>query len=289
MADQEQRENESEELLLTEELKPGGEAQGDGDNDDEDDDDSESSGDDDEETLFVFGDEAAPASGDETGLVKHLRETARKQAKRIAELERGAPAVTQEQPIEVGEKPTLEACEWDGEKFAEELEAWHERKRKAETQQGAAQRQEEERRNAWNQELRRYNEGKAQLGVPDVDEAEATVISTLDTVQQGVLVSVADDPARVMYALAKNPAQLADLAKISNPLKLAKAVTQLEGKLKVVKRRKAPEPEHVERGSARIATGTDKTLERLEKEANRTGDRTELVKYRKALKAQAKK
>jgi hypothetical protein len=57
---------------------------------------------------------------------------------------------------------------------------------------------------------------------------------------------------------------------------------KLEGTLKVTPRRKAPEPEQIERGRAPIAKATDKELERLEQRAQANGgDVTELLRIQR--------
>ena len=57
----------------------------------------------------------------------------------------------------------------------------------------------------------------------------------------------------------------------------------------MVKKRKAPAPDRPSSGAARMPGGVDKQLEKLETEAERTGDRTAVIAYRKKLKAREKK
>jgi hypothetical protein len=249
---------------------------------------SNEAGDEAEEELEVtFGDEAAPASGErETGLVKHLREVARDQARRISELEKAKP---QSERIVVGERPTLEGCEYDEDKFIADTEAWVERKRLAEQGQSAADQEQREAQQEWQGHLTNYQSRRAELKFADVDDAEELARARLDQVQQAAIVVAADNPALVLYSLGKHPAKLAELSQIKNPLKLAAAVAKLEGTLKVTARRKAPDPEEIASGTASVAQrGTDKTLERLEKEALRSGDRTKLIQYKASLKTPAK-
>lgn len=241
---------------------------------------------DDEEEVISFDDEAAPASGEaETGLAKHLREEIRKRDKQIAELRRIAP---QPQAIEVGEKPTLAGCDYDEDAYEAALDQWKERKAKAEAQKTEAEQAARQAQDAWAEEVQGHIAKKAALGFKDVQEAEDTALASLSDIQQAVIVKAASNSAMVIYALGKHPAKLAELSKITDPIKLAVAVTKLEGKMSVKKRGGPPEPERIARGSAPVSAGTDKHLERLEKEADRTGDRTKLIAYRQKLKAQAK-
>jgi hypothetical protein len=80
--------------------------------------------------------------------------------------------------------------------------------------------------------------------------------------------------AKFIYALGKHPAQLAALAAQSDPIRLIKDVANLEGQLKMAKR-KPPEIDTPERGSGKVSKeSADKTLAKLEAEAERTGNRS---------------
>lgn len=233
---------------------------------------------DDEETILTFGDDAEPQD-DDTGLVKHLRAQIRDRDKKLAETARTRP-----EPIELGPKPKLADFDFDEDKHEAALDEWYERKDKVEAQQGQHQQHETAEREAWEAELARYNDGKEKLGFADVDDAEETIKASLDTVQQAVLVKATEDPAKVMYALAKHPDRLTSIAAICDPLKLAAALAKLEGTLKMVKKRKPPEPDTPERGSAKMSYTQDKTLAKLEAEAEKTGDRTKVVAHKKRMK-----
>lgn len=240
----------------------------------------------DEDEFVSFEGEAAPASGEaETGLVKHLRAQLREKAKEVETLRKSAPVP---QPVEVGEKPTLAGCDYDEEAYEANLDQWKARKAQAEEQARNAEQAQKQAAEAWSAELQGHHEKKAALKFKDVQEAEEVALASLSQVQQAVIVKAASNSAMVVYALGKHPAKLAEISKITDPIKLAVAVSKLEGKLSVTKRGGPPEPERIARGGAPVAQGKDKELERLEKEADRTGDRTKLIAYRKKLKAQAK-
>lgn len=240
----------------------------------------------DEEEVVSFEGEDAPSSGEpDKGLVKHLREELRRVSRERDDLRKVAP---QQQPIEVGEKPTLAGCDYDEEAYEAELDQWKGRKAAAEKQAEEAQKTQRQVAEAWNQELQSHHEKKAALKFRDVQEAEDVALAALNEVQQAVIVKASENSAMVIYALGKHPAKLAELSKITDPIKLAVAVSKLEGKMNVTKRGGPPEPERIARGGAPIASGKDKELERLEKDADRTGDRSKLIAYKAKLKAQAK-
>jgi hypothetical protein len=267
-------EPEDDELLLDQPADEGGDA------DDQQDDQ--------EELEITFGDEAAPASGEaETGLARHLREEIRRRDKEIADLRKAQPAP---QKIEVGPRPTMDRSDidYDEEKFVAELEAWNARKAQAEQAESQAERQQREANEAWQNELRQHEAKRSALKFPDAQDAEEVAVTALDQVQQAVIVKVADNSALVLYALGKNPAKLGQLSQIKDPLKLAAAVAKLEGTLKVTARRKAPEPEEIASGSARVTQGKDPVLERLEKEAARTGDRSRVIAHKASQRTSGK-
>jgi hypothetical protein len=161
--------------------------------------------------------------------------------------------------------------------------------RRDEEQTAAVEQENRQAQEAWNADLNRYAEQKAKIGVPDYEDAESIVISALNPMQQAVIVKAADNPAAFAYALSKSPSKLTELAKQQDPIKLAVAVAKMEGAVKVVKRKKGPAIDKPVSGSGSMPGGTDKQLEKLEKEAERTGNRTELINYRKKLEARGKK
>jgi phosphoribosyl-ATP pyrophosphohydrolase len=241
----------------------------------------------DDELEVSIGDGAAPASGErETPLAKHLREEIRRRDKELAELRRAQP---QPQKIEIGPKPTLADCEYDEEKFEAEFNAWNARKAQAEKAETDSQQQDRAVAEAWQADVQRFESRKAELKVTGKEEAIETAIASLSNVQQAVIVKAADNPALVLVALGQHPGKLAEIAAITDPLKQAAAVAKLEGTLKVAPRTKAPDPEKIESGSARVSQGSDKTLERLEAKAARSGDRSEIVAYKAQLKSSARK
>lgn len=237
----------------------------------------------DEEEVVSFEGEDAPSSGEpDTGLVKHLREELRRVSRERDDLRKTAP---QQQPIEVGEKPTLAGCDYDEEAYEAELDQWKGRKAAAEKQAEEAQKSQRQVAEAWSQELQGHHEKKAALGYKDVQEAEDVALAALNEVQQAVIVKAAENSAKVIYALGKNPAKLAELSKITDPIKLAVAVSKLEGKIIVTKRGGPPEPERIARGGAPAAQGSDKKLDDLEKKAQRTGNWDDYFAYKRSLKS----
>lgn len=250
-----------------------------------------------EEVVVTIGDEKPPEQDQDSRApdwVRELRKTNRELVRKLrekdAEVERIKGAGQQPAAaIVVGEKPTLEGCDFDGDKFAEALEAWHDRKRQADTQAAEAKRAEDQARAAWQAKLDTYGKAKQALKVVDYEDAEATVQDTLSVVQQGIIIQGAENPAHVVYALGKNPAKAKELAAITDPVKFTFAVAKLETILKVTIRSKTtPAPEREVRGSvagAAATMGTNRKLEQLREKALETGDMTEYLAAKRKLKA----
>lgn len=218
--------------------------------------------------------------------VRELRKSNREKDREIRELKAQAAAATKAPSATVvGAKPTLEGCGYDADQFESELTQWHQRKKDVEAEEAKKEDAAKAERSAWQAKLDAYGKQKSALKVSDYEDAEAVALESLNVTQRGVILSGADAPATLVYALGKNPKRLKELASISDPVKFAFAVAKLETQLKVTPRKAAPLPETTVRGSARIMS--DATLTRLEAEADKSGDRTKVIEYRKKLKQKA--
>lgn len=232
--------------------------------------------------LPTFADDGEDEPSD-TDLVKHLRAELRKAQAEKKALEQGPKA---EPPVVVGDKPTLESCDYDEEKFESELDAWKDRKRQAEEQANRGKEAQRAADEQWEQEKAAFAKKRAQLPYKDIDDVEAVVASTLDPAQIAMIVKVANDGPKLIYALGKNPSKLSALSSVKDPIKFIAAAVRLEAEVKMTKRRPTVEPDKITRGSAPLSTGSaDAQMEKLEKEAARTGDRSKLIAYRAAKRA----
>lgn len=241
-----------------------------------------------EEVVIQIGDE--PPAEEEVRApdwVRELRKSHRELQRQNRELqERIRSSETPAAAPSLGAKPTLEGHDYDAEKYEAALAAWFERKRQADDAVAQQRKAAEDQQRAWQERLNRYQQGKAALKVRDFDEAEAIVEQTLSVTQQGVVVSGADNPELVIYALGKNPKKARELAAISDPVKFAFAVARLEAQLKVTGRKASPPPpEKVVQGNGRVSGAVDSHLERLREEAARTGDMSKVVAYKRQKRA----
>lgn len=248
------------------------------------------------EVVVSIGDETPPAEEDDNKApewVRELRKSSREKDRKLRELEQEnarlkGSTTTQPAAVVVGEKPTLEGCDFDAEKFGEQLEAWHESKRAADEQQRQAQQAEQSARDAWNKKLTAYGAAKAALKVKDFDDAESAAKDVLTITQQGVIVHGAKNPALLIYALGKNSKKAKELAAITDPVKFAFAAAELELQLKVTPRKTAPAPDRTVSGSVAGAAAVDNQLEKLRAEAAKTGDNSKVIAFRRQQQAREK-
>lgn len=247
----------------------------------------------DEEFVITVGDEE-PEPSDEDDFsgkpapawVKDLRKKEREARKRIKELEAQVQqAKPADKPIEVGPKPKLADFDYDEDQFETAVEQWHERKSQVEQQQAAKQAEEEKAKQAWQQKMQSYEERRQNVAskVKDFEEVEEAAKDKLTPTQQGILIHAAENPELIMYHLGKNPKKAQELSAITDPVLFAFAAAKLDSQMKIQTRKPATQPEKKPSGSAGLAGAVDQKLAQLEAKAAKTGDRTELIKYKKSL------
>jgi hypothetical protein len=254
--------------------------------------------DDDSPVVITLGDAPPPGASDEEeddetapDWVKEVRKTNRELNRKLREQELElkqlkAPKPQQEPDAPtLGTKPTLESSDYDEEAFEAALTKWHDDKRKVDEYKTTKQREQQQREEENQKVLQSYQAASQKLKVPDFKEAEQLVSITLSDVQKALILEGSANPATLVYALGTSPEKLKELAAITNPLKFTFAVAKLEEKVKVTKRTDKPAPESgtPRTGSTSRVGGVDKELERLEAEAERTGDRTKIQAYKRSL------
>lgn len=241
------------------------------------------------ETVIAFADEAEEGV-DDTPLVKRLRDQLRTTQRENSQLRR-TPATNDADPEPV--IPTLKRSDdpefdWDPDKHAQYIErrdaavtAHAEWKTRQSDRDGARKRVQDE-------QTRQVEQQKTALGVGDYDAKAAIVRERLSDQQLAVLLNGADNPARLIYALGRSETRLDMLAGEGNLAKFAAKVGKMEDLIKVTKRT-APPPESVVRGAtaSTAVSNVDKHLAALEKEADRSGDRSKVIAYNRERRQKA--
>lgn len=238
-----------------------------------------------EQITVTIGDEAAPEHEDDQPApvwVKKVRQRNRELEKELRETRKKLEEkeAAQKEP-EVGVKPTLQALDYDTDKYESSLASWYERKRKADEKAAEAKAEAEKAEKSWAEKLEAYQEAKATFKADDFDDAEASVKEALDQTQQGIIVHGAADAALLIYALGKNEAKAKEIGAIKDPVKFTFAIAKLEDQLKVSTRKPATQPEGRIVGNARPSGTIDSTLERLRSEAEKTGDYSKVMEYKR--------
>lgn len=242
-----------------------------------------------DEVVVQIGEESPPQEQPAPEWVRELRKNHRELQREKRELEAQLRSMQQvTKPVEIGKKPQLEDFDYDADKFEVALAGWFDRKRQADEQVRKVQQEQEQIQQAWQGKLQAYGMAKAELKVKDYEDAEELVQQNLNVTQQGIVIQGAENPALVVYALGKNPKKAKELASITDPVKFAFAIAKLETQLKVTNRKAAPPPETVIKGTTRMSGTVDSTLERLREEAERTGNYTKVMQYKKQLRSAKK-
>lgn len=217
--------------------------------------------------------------------VKDLRKSHREAQKRIKELEaekaKTNPAAAA--PV-LGKKPSMsdEEIDYDEEKFEAALAGWYDKKREIDQHHAKQQQEQEKAAGEWQERLGAYQKARGEMKVKDFEEAEAVVMDLFDQTQQGLIIDVMDNPAMLIYALGRNRKSAEKLAAITKPTRFLRELSRLEDtKLKVQKGKTAPPPEKTISGTGKVSGSVDSTLERLRAEADKSGDMSKVLAYKR--------
>lgn len=179
-------------------------------------------------------------------------------------------------------KPTLDQYDYDEERFSAAYDEWMADKSKVEAIE-RTKREEAQREEQTVEEFKKSYAARAKaLGVDDFEDAENEIRTMLNPTQVGLMLKATDDPAALVYALSKSPGRLIELSKISDPVKFTAASVRMEIALATKKTpRPAPEARITgERTSAGSSVGSSH-LDKLRSEAERTGDYSKVVAYKR--------
>lgn len=213
------------------------------------------------------------------------KEAAAEARKLKAELERAKQAQAPK-PEEV-KRPTMEECGFDEDVYAERMASFVEAQKAVKEAEARAKAEAEAAEKDYQTRFATYDQEKAKLPPSDMEAAEAAVKAALTVQQQAIIVRNASNPAQVVLALGKSPKALAALAALKDYDRFAYALAQTEGKITVTKKPIAPESKLRAGAAGAGGVSLSKQLEEAEKRAERTGDRTEVIRLRAQMKASA--
>ena len=125
---------------------------------------------------------------------------------------------------------------------------------------------------------------KHRIGIDNriIEAAEKYVNESFNGTQRTIIMQKCDNAPQVVIALKSNPEIAKKLLSTDDPIDFAFALKDFESKIKV-KNRPSVQPELTIDSKPQKGSGYSKSiLEQLEKEAERTGDRTKLIAYRRS-------
>lgn len=253
---------------------------------------TEETEDDGEIVVSIDGEEASEQEEAEPApeWVKDLRKKHRELERENRDLKAKVSAANgmENAPAILPKKPRLDddGIDYDQDKYEAELDAWYAKKKDFDDKQRENEEAEAEKQKSFNAKLESYNQAREKIRVPDFEDAEGNLINALDRTQQGIIIDACENPALLVYALGRNQGKLKELAAIKNPVQFAYAVSKLENTMKVTKKTAAAEVEKMPPSfGGKSVSSADKNLDRLRAEAEKTGDYSKVMQYKKQLKA----
>lgn len=215
---------------------------------------------------------------EDTPLVRRLRQEVA-DAKREAAAHRKAVFAPKR---ELGPKPTLEAMDYDEERFETALTKWHEDKRAIEAEASQADEQAAVRNQAFERARVNYQAKAQTMKIANFETAEKNVLDALGAEFLGAIIQYADDPAKLVGAIGNNPSVLSKVAAEQDPLSRFKMLFKVEQKI-VVKGKKPPAPEAntILRSTTSVAAKDDDKREtELWKKYEKSGSAADLDAFR---------
>jgi hypothetical protein len=216
-----------------------------------------------------------PASDDPKASAawKALKAERKQLLREVVELRAKAPAPAAPKIEKPGERPALKDFDGDENLLADALVKWAKANDAFEAEQAAIKAKSDSLAAAYRAKIEK-------LGRSDYKQQQDIVSAALTHEQQVILLQKTKETAALVYGLGKDPAKLRRLAAINDPLDFHVALLDIERTMKINDKRKPPNPpESVVRGNSGGAVLKDRTLERLEKQADETGNRAPVQAY----------
>lgn len=206
----------------------------------------------------------------ESSVIREMRKQLREQQRKLKELE----STRQESQPEVkdpGEMPDIEAFDYDTDAYRAAMKQWHADKLAFDRSQETRQVEQQQIVKQYQQAKQTFEEHGAKIaGFQEAVEDVADVL-TLDQ-QNALLLKAPAEAHRIVLALSKNPARLAKLAAIKDPVDFGIELAELKRLAQ-----SAPRPKSSvkpERNLKAVSASGGGSLDALLKKAQQTGDYT---------------
>lgn len=187
-------------------------------------------------------------------------------------------------PEEPKEKPTLEGCDLDEDRFAEAIVEYNTQVSRAKEAKEKVAKQAEQFLAAYQERQKAYRRQRAEVvkSTKAFVDHEKAVTNDFNVTKQDVIIAYSENPVALINALGKDEKRRKELAGITDLSEFIFKMGKLDQTLKTnLLRRDKPNPD------TRLAPESptaDTKLERLRKEAERTGNYTAVIQYKRQLK-----
>lgn len=237
--------------------------------------------------LQVGDDELAPESEESAPQwAKDLRKQNRELQAKLAEKERGdvTPQPTVADP---GPRPKIADFDYDEEKFDAATDEWLTKRTQFDREKERLDKLAQDAEAKKQKLVEKFTAQKDRISrsYPDYDLVESRVTAKMSPIQQNAIVALSPyvDSAGIIYAAGKNPELLAELSKAEDPIEFIVKLVNKSQTIKAVARSKETAPPPVREISGTTShsrASVDRLLDAAERKADRTGDRTEVIRLR---------
>lgn len=236
--------------------------------------------------IFLEGEEPEPVPKDDKAFAR-MRLAEKEARAEAARLKRELEALRAPAGVpDPGEEPTIEACDYDQDELKRRLRKWDQDKAAFDAHKAKAAEQEQAQHREAQSRINAYVQAGEELSrrVPGYVDAEKVVAAGMSEDRKFTLLKYADNPARVVYFLGRNPERLEEFAKENDLGRFVAKLAKLEVSMKERKKTQAPPPDQSPRGSGAV-NSADSTLEKLRARAEKTGDYGPVNAYKRKQRA----
>ncbi len=242
-------------------------------------DDDEETPNDDDDLGFSFDDEEESEEVKQAPKwVKEVRIQNRELKRKLKEYEAKQAQSTGMQALR--EKPTLEEYDYDDEAYQADLDKWYQEKQQFESHKQQVEQQFQQVQEKFNAEAQTISAVK-----PDFQEKLNKVAEALPIERQNFILGKTKNPAKLSYLLGKSPEKLAQLAELDD-IDYIKQIGVLEYQMQQgkTKQRNPNKPKPRKHKTHSSGGGVDMRLQKLQEQAEKTGNYTEVIRYKKQMK-----
>lgn len=193
-------------------------------------------------------------------------------------------AAAQPKATQLRAKPKLENHDYDADQYEADLEKWYAEKREQDDRERSVKAQQEQEQAEIAEASKSYAKGKGALLKVDkdgFDYAEESVLAGFDDAKRSILLQGSSDPASLVYQIGRDEVLLSKLAKLK-PVQFAVEIGRLEASMNT-KRKPVSSPDKPLKASRGAVGDANQTLERLRAEAEKTGDYSKVMQYKRQM------